>query len=87
MTTIYLSDKDGKHRIKCVGHATGSVETCAAISAISITVARCVDAEKIVAEDGLFEVEFVGQDELFRFAREGFAGICEDYGNYCKIIA
>ena len=87
MTTIYLSDKDGKHYIKCEGHATGSVETCAGISAICITVARCVDAEKIVAEDGLFEVEFVGQDELFRFAREGLEGMCEEYGNYCKIMA
>jgi uncharacterized protein YsxB (DUF464 family) len=88
MTTIYLSDKGGKHYIKCEGHATGSVEACAGISAICLTVARGVDSViKFVAEDGLFEVEFTGQDELFRFAREGFEGMCEEYGNYCKIMA
>lgn len=87
MTTIYLSDKDGNHYIKCEGHATGSVEACAGISAICCTLAVCVvEPTKFVAESGFFCIEFGGHEELFRYAKAGFEGICEAYNKYCKII-
>lgn len=86
MTTIYLSEKDGKHRIRCEGHATGSPEVCGAISALCCTVASCaLKCTKVVEKDGFFDIEFTEQYDLFHFARTGFKGICEEYGNYCKI--
>ena len=87
MTTIYLSDKDGKHRIRCEDHATGSEAVCGGISAICCTLVVCaVEPQKLVIESGFFDIEFADQEELFRFAKAGFEGIREAYSDYCKII-
>lgn len=87
MTTIYLSDRDGKHRIRCEDHATGSEAVCGGISAICCTLAVCVvEPTEFIAESGFFYIEFVGQEELFRYAKAGFEGICKAYNKYCKII-
>ena len=86
MTTIYLSEKDGKHRIRCEDHATGSESVCGGISAICCTLSVCaVEPTKFVMESGFFDIEFCGQEELFSFAKAGFEGIADAYEEYCKI--
>ena len=48
MTHVHLEQKGDRYRVRCIGHATGSPETCAAVSCLIYTLAGWVRVEESV---------------------------------------
>lgn len=75
MTRVTLKEDDGRYSVVCEGHATGSVEVCAAVSTLVYTLlgylknADGVVVESEVLADGYAEIEFSG-GECARVAYE-----------------
>ena len=95
MTAITLKKGLGVYSVKCEGHATGSREVCAAISAISMTLRGYLEELgcKILKDeigDGYFEVVFKGRGAkaAYNMAACGYRLLARDYPQYCtaKII-
>ena len=61
-----MREDNGRYSVICEGHATGSVETCAAVSTLVYTLlgylknASGVAVENEVIADGYAEIEFSG---------------------------
>ena len=66
MTRVTLKSDDGRYSVVCEGHATGSVEVCAAVSTLVYTLlgylknADGVAVENELIADGYTEIEFTG---------------------------
>ncbi len=95
MTRVTLKNGDGKYSVICEGHATGSVETCAAVSTLVYTLlgylknAADVAMENEVIADGYAEIEFSG-GECARAAYElisiGFLQLAQAKSNFIEIF-
>ena len=75
MTRVTLKEGGGRYSVVCEGHATGSVEVCAAVSTLVYTLlgylknADGVAVENAELADGYAEIEFSG-GECARVAYE-----------------
>ena len=93
MTTITVSKKGRRYSVKCEGHATGSNEVCAAISAISLGLALYISAENIKINhsrvaDGFFELIFTGSKKAqhaYDMAVVCYRALGEEYPEYCGV--
>ena len=78
MTRVTLKEDSGRYSVVCEGHATGSVEVCAAVSTLVYTLlgylknADGVAVENAELADGYAEIEFLGGE----CARVAFELIC-----------
>lgn len=78
MTRVTLKEDGGRYSVICEGHATGSVEVCAAVSTLVYTLlgylknADGVAVENAELADGYAEIEFSGGE----CARVAFELIC-----------
>lgn len=78
MTRVTLKEDGGRYSVVCEGHATGSVEVCAAVSTLVYTLfgylknADGVAIECEVLADGYAEIEFSGGEN----ARAAYELIC-----------
>ena len=77
MTEVFLEQDGTRYTVQCTGHATGSVETCAAISCLLYTLAGWLENsgctllhEQLEAGDAL--IQFTGGAK----AKTAFEMIC-----------
>lgn len=83
MTKITATTVDGVHILDCEGHASGSVEVCAAISALTQSLQLYLltldpsSIEYCMVEDGAFHICFRGNDAIFDFVKLGLGAIHE----------
>jgi uncharacterized protein YsxB (DUF464 family) len=88
-----IETRDGVHRIECNGHATGSEQVCAAISALMYALAGFLGNQPnaytaIIGckiESGHSEIVFIGYDEAFEVVRIGLLQLAKSYPEYLKI--
>lgn len=88
-----IETRDGVHRIECRGHATGSEQVCAAISALMYALIGFLgnqpDLEDAIreckAESGHSLVVFEGYNEAFEVARIGLLQIANSYPKYFRV--
>ena len=93
MTQVYLEQAGKKFMVKCQGHATGSVEACAAVSCLVYTLAgwirnTSVLLEKEKLEDGDALIQFRGgsaAETAFDVITVGFLQLQEQYGEYVSV--
>ena len=93
MTSITLKKSLGVYSVKCEGHATGSREVCAAISAVSMTLRGYLEELgcriiKDEIKDGYFEVAFRGwgAGAAYDMAACGYRLLARDYPEYCFLV-
>lgn len=90
-----MREDKGRYSVICEGHATGSVETCAAVSTLVYTLlgylknASGVAVENEVIADGYAEIEFSG-GECARVAYElisiGFLQLAQAKSNFIEFF-
>lgn len=92
MTKISVGQKRGVYHIKLEGHATGSSEVCAGLSAISFTLLgylEHINAKIIRYEqrDGYLDVVFKGRKAraAYDMAVCGYWLMSQDYPEYCDV--
>lgn len=93
MTQVYLEQDGRRYTVSCQGHATGSVEACAAVSCLIYTLAGWlrnasghVLKEKL--EDGNALIQFRGGDAAetaFDMITVGFLQLEAQYGDYVTV--
>lgn len=94
MTRVYLEQDGNWYMLSCRGHATGSVEACAAVSCLVYTLAgwlhntedACAEAETI--EDGYVVLRFTGGEAAriaFELVLVGFLQLAQEYGEYVSV--
>lgn len=96
MTRVTLREYDGRYSVICEGHATGSVETCAAVSTLVYTLlgylknAGGVAVENEVIADGYAEIEFSGGEcaaVAYELISIGFLQLAQAKGNFIEIFS
>lgn len=94
MTCVTLNETDGRYVVEAVGHATGSAQTCAAVSTLMFSALGYLanaDGVDVVNEDfaeGFFSVEFSGGDAarvVFEFLQIAFLQLEKKYGEYLMV--
>lgn len=94
MTKVYLEQNGNQYTVECRGHATGSVETCAAVSCLVYTLTgwlRNTDAAltlNVSLEDGEAHIQFCGgtsAETVFDMIAVGFLQMQEQYGDYISV--
>lgn len=92
MTKISVEHKHGEYHIKLEGHATGSSEVCAGLSAISLTLLGYLEYKnvKIIRfeqRDGYLDVVFKGRKAraAYDMAVCGYWLMSQDYPEYCDV--
>lgn len=95
MTRVTLKEDSGRYSVICEGHATGSVEVCAAVSTLVYTLlgylknADGVAVENAELADGYADIEFSG-GECARVAYEliciGFLQLAMAKGELIEIF-
>lgn len=93
MTQVCLEQAGRKFMVKCQGHATGSVEVCAAVSCLVYTLAGWLRNTSVVRvaeklEDGDVLIQFCGGDAAetaFDMISVGFLQLQEQYGDYISV--
>ena len=88
-----IETRDGVHRIECNGHATGSEQVCAAVSALMYALIGFLgnqpDLDDVIyeskIESGHSLVAFKGYDEAFEVVRIGLLQLAYSYPEYLKI--
>lgn len=95
MTRVTLREYDGRYSVICEGHATGSVEICAAVSTLVYTLlgylknAGGVAVENEVIADGYAEIEFSGGEcagVAYELISIGFLQLAQAKGNFIEIF-
>ena len=95
MTRVTLKEDGGRYSVICEGHATGSVEVCAAVSTLVYTLlgylknADCVAVESEELADGYAEIEFSGGEcarVAFELIRIGFLQLAMAKGELIEIF-
>lgn len=90
MTQVYLEQDGQRYTVSCQGHATGSVEACAAVSCLVYTLAgwlrnTSIPVLKEKLEDGKALIQFHGGDAAqtaFDMITVGFLQLQAQYGDY-----
>lgn len=94
MTCVTLNESGGRYSVEAQGHATGSVQACAAVSAIMYSVlgylanAEGVEVESEDIADGFFSVEFTGGEAarvMFDFCAIAFLQLERGYEQYLSV--
>lgn len=94
MTCVTLNERDGRYVVEAVGHATGSVQACAAVSTLMYSVAAYlanadgVEIENEDIADGFFSIEFSGGDAariIFEFCTISFLQLEKNYGEFLVV--
>ncbi|MBQ3557856.1 MAG: ribosomal-processing cysteine protease Prp [Oscillospiraceae bacterium] len=93
MTHICLEQVGKQYTVKCQGHATGSVEACAAVSCLVYTLAGWLRNTSVVKLDEKLEagdalIRFCGGDAAetaFDMITVGFLQLQEQYGEYISV--
>ena len=94
MTCVTLSESGGRYVVEAQGHATGSVQACAAVSVLMYSLlgylsnADGVEVENEDIADGFFSVEFSGGEVariMFEFCTISFLQLERSYGEYVSI--
>lgn len=94
MTSVTLNEDDGRYVVEAVGHATGSAQTCAAVSTLMFSVMGYLanaDGVDVVNEDhteGYFLIEFSGGDAarvIFEFLQIAFLQLEKKYGEFLMV--
>ena len=93
MTQVYLEQAGRKFMVKCQGHATGSVEACAAVSCLVYTLAGWLRNTSVLMvkeklEDGDALIQFCGGDAAetaFDMICVGFLQLEAQYGDYISV--
>lgn len=94
MTCVTLNERDGRYVVEAVGHATGSVQACAAVSTLMYSAlgylanADGVDVHNEDIADGFFSVEFSGGDAArmtYEFCLIAFLQLELRYGEYVTV--
>jgi len=93
MTRVYLEQDGNRYCVCCKGHATGSVEACAAVSCLVYTlagwlrnVATLTVEERL--EDGDAVIRFMGGDAAetaFDVICVGFLQLKAQYGAFVQV--
>ena len=93
MTRVTLSQRGSCYRVECRGHATGSVQVCAAASALVMTLAGwlhnadvAITVEKLDTADVV--LEYVGGMEaetVFEFVMVGFLQLAASFGEFISV--
>lgn len=90
MTRISTAVKGNRFTIRAVGHATGSVEVCAGVSAILYALAGYlinapVKVHALRLESGEALLDFEGGGEAFQMAVIGLAQMGERFPGYLQV--
>ena len=93
MTQVYLEQAGRKFMVKCQGHATGSVEACAAVSCLVYTLAGWLRNTSVLMvkeklEDGDALIQFCGGDATetaYDMIAVGFLQLQAQYGDYISV--
>ena len=95
MTRVTLREDNGRYSVICEGHATGSVETCAAVSTLVYTLLgylKNADGVAIECEelaDGYAEIEFSGGEcagVAYELISIGFLQLGQAKSNFIEIF-
>lgn len=92
MVKATIQSRGGVHRIECVGHATGSIQVCAAVSGLITALAGYLincGGEKIRQLDmraGYSVIEFKGENKAFQLTKTGLLQIANSYPEYFCVI-
>ena len=93
MTQVYLEQDGRRYTVSCQGHATGSVEACAAVSCLVYTLAgwlhnASVPILKEKLEDGKALIQYGGGDAaetVFDMMCVGFLQLEQQYREYIAV--
>ena len=93
MTQVYLEQNGRRYMVSCRGHATGSVEACAAVSCLVYTLAGwlrntsvLVVKEKLEEGDALIQFHGgVAAETAFDMITVGFLQLQAQYGDYISV--
>ena len=93
MTQVYLEQDGQRYMVSCQGHATGSVEACAAVSCLVYTLAGWLHNAAVLVvkeklEDGDALIQFHGGDAAetaFDMITVGFLQLQAQYGDYIAV--
>lgn len=93
MTQVALTHDGGKYTVSCSGHATGSVEVCAAISCLVYTLAGWLHCsgcnilhEQLEPGDALLQFAADAQSGVaFELICTGFLQLEAQYGAYIRV--
>ena len=94
MTTVYLEHEGGTFAIHARGHATGSPEVCAAVSALMYTLAGWLKQHPEIGgiqrlDDGDASVVFFDRSDAaktaFELADVGFRQLAASYPEYISV--
>lgn len=93
MTQVYLEQDGQRYTVDCRGHATGSVEACAAVSCLVYTLAGWLRNTSVLVlkeklEDGKAHIQFCGGDAAetaFDMISVGFLQLERQYGDYINV--
>ena len=95
MTNVYLERSGDRYTVHCKGHATGSVEVCAAVSALTVSLGEwLIQTKTEVLRERVKDAEiylcFRGGEAakaVFDMMCLGFGKLEERYGEYIKVNA
>ena len=93
MTRVYLEQDGQQYTVSCKGHATGSVETCAAVSCLVYTLAGWLRNTSVLVleeklEDGDALIQYHGgaaAETAFDMICVGFLQLQEQYPEYISV--
>lgn len=93
MTQVYLEQDGQRYTVSCQGHATGSVEACAAVSCLVYTLAGWLRNTSVLVmkeklEDGDALIQFCGgaaAETAFDMICVGFLQLEAQYGDYISV--
>jgi uncharacterized protein YsxB (DUF464 family) len=94
MTKVSLSQRGSRYGIECQGHATGSVQVCAAVSTLVTTLAGWLHnaqgveliTERLNTADA--KLEYIGgadAETAFELVMVGFLQLAASYGEYISV--
>lgn len=93
MTRVYLEQDGQRYTVSCKGHATGSVEACAAVSCLVYTLAGWLRNTSVLVlkaelNDGNAQIQYHGgaaAETAFDMICVGFLQLQEQYGDFISV--
>jgi uncharacterized protein YsxB (DUF464 family) len=95
MTHVTLNKSNGRYSIEAVGHAKGSIQACAAVSALMYSVLGYLsNVDGVLIDcadftDGFFSICFWGgaeADVMYDFCTVAFLQLELSYGEYISVV-
>ena len=93
MTRVYLEQAGQRYTVRCKGHATGSVEACAAVSCLVYTLAGWLRNSSVLVlkeelNDGDAQIQYHGgaaAETAFDMICVGFLQLQKQYSDYVSV--